>query len=125
MGGTSRISREAYVRFCERLGVKFPGPTRRRASSLKVGSAAAQPSLKRIGPVHLPRLVSVAVKPSGPFAMNDVSMAWDSGTSTENWTEYRATESAFVGDHILAATLVSIGLGPMRSEVTRSRPRST
>jgi hypothetical protein len=26
--GTSRISREAYVRFCERLGVKFPGPTR-------------------------------------------------------------------------------------------------
>jgi hypothetical protein len=29
-GGTSRISREAYVRFCERLGVKFPGPTRRK-----------------------------------------------------------------------------------------------
>jgi energy-coupling factor transporter ATP-binding protein EcfA2 len=26
--GTSRISREAYVRFCEGLGVKFPGPTR-------------------------------------------------------------------------------------------------
>src|SRR5262249_9345874 len=30
-GGTSRISREAYVRFCERLGVKFPGPTRPRS----------------------------------------------------------------------------------------------
>ena len=30
MGGTSRISREAYVRFCERLWVQFPGPTRRR-----------------------------------------------------------------------------------------------
>jgi hypothetical protein len=28
VGGTSRICREAYVRFCERLGVKFPGPTR-------------------------------------------------------------------------------------------------
>jgi hypothetical protein len=28
LGGTSRISREAYVRFCERLGVKFPGATR-------------------------------------------------------------------------------------------------
>ena len=28
LGGTSRMSREAYVRFCERLGVKFPGPTR-------------------------------------------------------------------------------------------------
>ena len=28
-GGTSRMSREAQVRICERLGVKFPGPTRR------------------------------------------------------------------------------------------------
>ena len=28
-GCTSRISREAYVRSCERLGVQFPGPTRR------------------------------------------------------------------------------------------------
>ena len=32
-GGTSRISREAYVRFCEGLGVKFPGPTRRSFKS--------------------------------------------------------------------------------------------
>jgi hypothetical protein len=24
------ISDEVYVRFCERLGVQFPGPTRRR-----------------------------------------------------------------------------------------------
>src|SRR5476649_820621 len=30
MGGTSRMSREAQVRICERLGVKFPGPTRPR-----------------------------------------------------------------------------------------------
>jgi hypothetical protein len=29
MGGTSRMSREAQVRICERLRVKFPGPTRR------------------------------------------------------------------------------------------------
>src|SRR6202011_5262367 len=27
-GGTSRMTRESQVRFCERLGVKFPGPTR-------------------------------------------------------------------------------------------------
>ena len=27
-GGTSRMTRECQVRFCERLGVKFPGPTR-------------------------------------------------------------------------------------------------
>src|SRR5437773_5574630 len=29
MGGTSRVSREAQARFCERLRVKFPGATRR------------------------------------------------------------------------------------------------
>ena|SRR6516164_1718848 len=27
-GGASRMTRECQVRFCERLGVKFPGPTR-------------------------------------------------------------------------------------------------
>ena len=27
-GGTSRMMREYHVRICERLGVKFPGPTR-------------------------------------------------------------------------------------------------
>ena len=34
--GTSRISREAYVRICERLGVKFPVPTRRLERGLEV-----------------------------------------------------------------------------------------
>jgi len=29
-GGTSRMMREYQVRICERLGVKFPGPTRPR-----------------------------------------------------------------------------------------------
>ena len=29
-GGTSRMTRGCHVRFCERLGVQFPGPTRRR-----------------------------------------------------------------------------------------------
>jgi hypothetical protein len=28
-GGTSRMTRESHVRICGRLGVKFPGPTRR------------------------------------------------------------------------------------------------
>jgi hypothetical protein len=32
-GGTSRMMREYQVRFCERLGVKFPGPTRHRLLS--------------------------------------------------------------------------------------------
>jgi hypothetical protein len=29
-GGTSRMMREYQVRFCERLGVKLPGPTRQK-----------------------------------------------------------------------------------------------
>src|SRR3974390_2910106 len=32
-GGTSRMTREFQVRFCERLGVKFPGPTRQQRRS--------------------------------------------------------------------------------------------
>jgi len=40
-GGTSRISREAYVRFCEGLGVKFPGPTRQTECRTSARSAAA------------------------------------------------------------------------------------
>ncbi len=30
--GMSRMMREYHVRFCERLGVKFPGPTRHKAT---------------------------------------------------------------------------------------------
>jgi len=32
MDGTSRVTGDSHARFCERLGVKFPGPTRRRAA---------------------------------------------------------------------------------------------
>jgi hypothetical protein len=38
-GGTSRMMREYPVRFCERLGVKFPGPTR-------------HPKTNWLGPAH-------------------------------------------------------------------------
>src|ERR1700732_4926759 len=41
-GGTSRMMREYQVRFCERLGVKFPGPTRHfpayRTAAVMAGS---------------------------------------------------------------------------------------
>ena len=32
MNGTSRVTGDSQARFCERLGVKFPGPTRRRSA---------------------------------------------------------------------------------------------
>ena len=34
--GMSRMMREYHVRFCERLGVKFPGPTRQERSILSL-----------------------------------------------------------------------------------------
>jgi len=34
-GGTSRMTRECQVRICERLGVKFPGPTRQRCETTR------------------------------------------------------------------------------------------
>jgi hypothetical protein len=40
-GGTSRMTRECQVRFCERLGVKFPGPTRPNAKCSNVRFRAA------------------------------------------------------------------------------------
>jgi hypothetical protein len=42
MGGTSRISREAYVRICERLGVKLPGATRRSAGDRRPYAECAE-----------------------------------------------------------------------------------
>jgi hypothetical protein len=36
-GGTSRMSREAHVRICEGLGVKFPGPTRPSGNVVMAG----------------------------------------------------------------------------------------
>ena len=43
-GGTSRMTRECQVRFCEGLGVKFPGPTRQTRKSILVLFSSALPS---------------------------------------------------------------------------------
>ena len=49
MGGTSRVSREAQARICERLGVKFPGPTRRWETGRRSGVCArAHPRLYKL-----------------------------------------------------------------------------
>ena len=42
-GGTSRMTRECQVRICERLGVKFPGPTRHLQRIGNVRDVSAQP----------------------------------------------------------------------------------
>src|SRR5258708_22694521 len=47
-GGTSRMTRECQVRICERLGVKFPGPTRPSASEEAAATRSSiSPSLRK------------------------------------------------------------------------------
>ena len=48
--GTSRMTRECHVRICERLGVKFPGPTRQNRKSPFVTATSVHPSGADIGP---------------------------------------------------------------------------
>ena len=43
-GGTSRMTRECQVRFCERLGVKFPGPTRQNPNTPHSGLCQLPPA---------------------------------------------------------------------------------
>src|SRR5215467_10172436 len=42
--GTSRMMREYHVRICERLGVKFPGPTRHLQPSCSIAFDVSLPS---------------------------------------------------------------------------------
>jgi hypothetical protein len=49
MGGTSRVTEDSQARFCERLGVKFPGRTSRRRLVHSVGNQPHQD--KSQGPV--------------------------------------------------------------------------
>ena len=49
-GGTSRMMREYQVRICERLGVKFPGPTRHDRPIPHVRAISAVPSIATDAP---------------------------------------------------------------------------
>jgi hypothetical protein len=43
--GTSRMMREYQVRFCERFGVKLPGPPRQPASRALPSNGSAEPQI--------------------------------------------------------------------------------
>ena len=61
MGGTSRMSREAQVRICERLGVKFPGPTRQSGHfGLGPATSGLPRSTDIVRPARLVRFVPTA-----------------------------------------------------------------
>jgi len=45
MDGTSRVTGDSHARFCERLGVRFPGPTRRQwATAVPTATQSHAPS---------------------------------------------------------------------------------
>src|SRR5215467_2786537 len=45
MDGTSRVTGDSHARFCERLGVRFPGPTRRyRATDIPTATRVSADS---------------------------------------------------------------------------------
>src|SRR5208282_2625470 len=62
LSGTSRMRRESHVRICERLGVRFPGPTRRkvvirrRSFSPDLFSSAARYDYARVNKTDLGHL---------------------------------------------------------------------
>jgi hypothetical protein len=78
-GGTSRMMREYQVRICERLGMKFPGPTRQ---DQKPGASGVQPGA---GSVRLSRQersrLAAARLPASPGAL----ALRRHGTASEGW----------------------------------------
>jgi uncharacterized protein YndB with AHSA1/START domain len=74
MSGTSRISREAYVRFCEGLGVRFPGATRRlRATAYlcRLGGRRAR-RVALIPLDHERRMTTITMNPSEESASFEI-----------------------------------------------------
>jgi hypothetical protein len=59
-GGTSRMTRECQVRFCERLGVQFPGPTRQNPNPPSRPLCQLWPAAD-ITPLGLPPLCAKAL----------------------------------------------------------------
>src|SRR5262249_43881614 len=77
-GGTSRMTRECQVRFCERLRVKFPGPTRQTRllphrnvedASLRAADITAS-ILFGAARVQVPGLLATACPATGLRAMS-------------------------------------------------------
>ena len=70
LSGTSRMRRESHVRICERLGVKFPGPTRRGAVGRYAHASPTSPGrLERTSPTR--PATGCASRPLGGPRSND------------------------------------------------------
>ena len=61
MNGTSRVTGDSQARICERLGVKFPGPTRQRRGK-RPGIKLGQVTLRKRNESESPHLMSKITK---------------------------------------------------------------
>jgi hypothetical protein len=73
-GGTSRMMREYQVRICERLGVKFPGPTRQNRTLKRLRPMSALPPKADIAE----RQLDVRFVPDSDMALAQkmIGIAW-------------------------------------------------
>jgi hypothetical protein len=102
-GGTSRMTRECQVRFCERLGVQFPGPTRhqvplaadlREAASPRSADLSSRPGRQpkgaSIGPRRGRKAALIQSEPSNESAALSrgscrfQNPTWTEATTTPN-----------------------------------------
>ena len=77
-GGTSRMTRECQVRFCEGLGVKFPGPTRqsrhlgRRPTTSDLPLGAHRKQIGNLETVRAKRARAAGMSPAARALRSDV-----------------------------------------------------
>ncbi len=98
VGGTSRMRRESHVRFCERPGVKLPGPTRRWETRRCHMAQLLRPSST------LPHAVGAADDRLGCVAQN---------------RDRRAAPPGRTGDHIVPRWDLHDGVQPTLNRNTR------
>ena len=75
---TSRMTREFQVRICERLGVKFPGPTRQSRVRRSQQSTHRAQYRRRVSPA-LERVRQVAVRTQGGSRMREIGSSGSNG----------------------------------------------
>ena len=83
LGRTSRVNREVYARFCERLAVRFRGPTRQltvlnfRGGNGNVGIIRSP--VRAIALPDMDQFPSAGTRPRGPVCVQAISKAPASG----------------------------------------------
>jgi hypothetical protein len=103
MGGMSRVSREAQARICEGLGVKLPGPTRRRERGRRRGAEAELKPSRGLRPLPAARPVA-----EGGFGGRGAQAPPD-GPRDGRGGPRRGYETSALGDYVGIASIMLDG----------------